>query len=1090
MGFPAENLLTEILISGHWVSITSDVLGRSQISIKRGRTDAFGSATAGSMNLTLKDYTTPGKYNNRNPDSPYYGLIPRNTQIRQIVQPHVTTGTASDIADAFTRSESSSWGSTPEGQAWTLTGVGGALFSDYDVNGSKATAYVSSASGYRMAYLAGLTPEDGVMTLSGIEAPLATGADLEVGVMYRGQTTTVYGHCRMHITTAGVIQVKVYRADTGAQITPTYTSTVTHTGTGQPLTMKVRFSGQLIWVKVWASAGVEPTNYQVAYLDPSVVKKGWIGVRVGRSTSNTNTTDPQFAISGFDFTYESIRFHGEVPDWRTSGDKTGNLVLTKITAAGLFRRLRGAAKPLDSPIRRFVETKRGSVTYAYWPCEDGSDATQIASAIPSIGPMTVIPTDVDMASDNSFEGSKALPVFGTTTFTSSAIRMPYTGLIAYGMLMTFPDAGLPNGAPIVDIRQSGHASGTVVRWELVYFTPGDYLLRGMNSVNATVVSIGPIGGTQLNGNAVKIAINLTQSGGNVFYEIFIIHEAPSLGFYTSGTFVGQSIGRVDDLRFNSQGQLDGAGFGHIVLSNTSTSVSQFSDAPWGHKGEAANTRFTRLCDESGFQSEFRGTTTTKMGAQRITTLWDNLQDIENVDRGILYEPRNFLGVGYRCREDLYNQQTSVSASHSALAEPLEPIDDDGPIQNSVTVNRYSGSGTTIEQNTGPLSTQVPPNGVGLYNQSYSVAAHTDPDTADIAGHLLGLGTHDELRFPGWKFDLRDYQTSTGVKLAESREGDHLNLTAPPAWLAPDTLKVLVRGITEKLANDDRERGWPMEFNVTPERPYEVVTASEADGAQNGFRTDVDERYDAAERSTLNASITTTDTTLAIASAGTVWSTNPEDYPSQATIVSGLAPTGEEITIAYPGTALTGNYSFTTLTNWSNQNSSITLSSDVYVHGTSSVLVTPDGVSSEGGVFSDRAVCVPSTSHRASAWVYTAVGLTAIRVVIDWYTLASGGAYITTTLGTVQPLTAGLWTNIQVLGTAPGTAFGAQVRVLHQGTPPSTSTYYVDVCYLQAMSSVSTTSPQTFTVERSLNGLVKAWPSGSEIFPTYPAVASY
>lgn len=66
-----------------WVDITEDVRVTENITIERGRADEAAEADASSMTLTLNNMH--GKYSPRNPNSPYYRLIGRNTPIRVIV---------------------------------------------------------------------------------------------------------------------------------------------------------------------------------------------------------------------------------------------------------------------------------------------------------------------------------------------------------------------------------------------------------------------------------------------------------------------------------------------------------------------------------------------------------------------------------------------------------------------------------------------------------------------------------------------------------------------------------------------------------------------------------------------------------------------------------------------------------------------------------------------------------------------------------------------------------------------------------------------------------------------------------------------
>jgi hypothetical protein len=71
------------LVDGVWVDITPDALGRDKIRITRGRSDWASHVSYAKANLSLKN--SEGKYSPRNPLSPYYGKIGRNTPVKVTV---------------------------------------------------------------------------------------------------------------------------------------------------------------------------------------------------------------------------------------------------------------------------------------------------------------------------------------------------------------------------------------------------------------------------------------------------------------------------------------------------------------------------------------------------------------------------------------------------------------------------------------------------------------------------------------------------------------------------------------------------------------------------------------------------------------------------------------------------------------------------------------------------------------------------------------------------------------------------------------------------------------------------------------------
>jgi hypothetical protein len=132
-----------------------------------------------------------------------------------------------------------------------------------------------------------------------------------------------------------------------------------------------------------------------------------------------------------DLTY---RFWGEIAEWPPSWDQTGNDIYVSITANGILRRLNQNAA-LRSALFRYYATL-DTAPLAWWPAEDGSLATSLASGLPGGFPMTftgapTLASDSGLASAAPFPAMNgavftgatgvagALPVANTAVFTSS-----------------------------------------------------------------------------------------------------------------------------------------------------------------------------------------------------------------------------------------------------------------------------------------------------------------------------------------------------------------------------------------------------------------------------------------------------------------------------------------------------------------------------------------------------------------------------------------------------------------------------------------------------------------------------------------------
>ena len=129
--------------------------------------------------------------------------------------------------------------------------------------------------------------------------------------------------------------------------------------------------------------------------------------------------------------YNGYRFWGEVSSWPPRWDPSQSDIYCQITVSGPFRRFVQGAK-LGSTLYQYYTSLPGiRMPYAIWPCEDGSSATEIASALPSVASMTFTGAP-QFASDAAFGGSDPLPVISASTWhgvTAAAADPPGSGTI-------------------------------------------------------------------------------------------------------------------------------------------------------------------------------------------------------------------------------------------------------------------------------------------------------------------------------------------------------------------------------------------------------------------------------------------------------------------------------------------------------------------------------------------------------------------------------------------------------------------------------------------------------------------------------------
>ncbi|WP_242908667.1 hypothetical protein [Actinomadura terrae] len=412
---------------------------------------------------------------------------------------------------------------------------------------------------------------------------------------------------------------------------------------------------------------------------------------------------------------------------------------------------------------------------------------------------------------------------------------------------------------------------------------------------------------------------------------------------------------------------------------------------------------------------------------------------------------------------LYNQPTAVELSYGrpGLAAPFEPIDDDQQTVNDLTITREGGSSARSVVEDGPLSVQDPPDGVGVYDASVTLNVARDEQLSDIAAWRTHVGTVDEARYPRLGIKLHKAPALIPA-VTELDLGDHVSVSSLPAWLPPDDVHILVEGYTETI----ELLRWRLDLNAVPESPWRVGLVDDL----------AHDRVDTGG-SELAAAMGAGDTILSVATtSGPTWTSRGEATPID------LMVGGERVRVTTVGKVLTANpFISSSIAGWNGFQATVARSTAV-VHAelgaAGSILITPDGVSAGGGGGSDLTgvgTITPGAIYTAMMWAYSPGGWSNILVLVNWHD--AGGAFLGSSVGTSHALPAGTWTHIQADFTAPASASQATVWAWHGSTPAASNVWYAWAVRLVPANS---TSPQTMTVERSINGVVKAHGAGTDV----------
>ncbi len=615
---------------------------------------------------------------------------------------------------------------------------------------------------------------------------------------------------------------------------------------------------------------------------------------------------------------DDVRAVGEVSSWPAEWDITGTDVWVPVTASGILRRLGQGATPLRSPITRWIlsgvrlipNQPVQAFPVAYWPAEDQFGAEQIAEA--SGGRAMTISGSPTFAANSNFPGSDPIPTLDGSrwaapipTYTPAAydgVVTDYDSVSTVGILISVPAAGATDAAVVLRAT----SAGTAATWDLRYnlAAGGSFSVLVYNSAGGLLDTLGSFAAGDVNGGSLQLEMRFQQDGADVELGFnWMDVNGDSVG--SGDILAGNTVGRLTGVKVNPNGTLGDVAIGHISVFGSRVTLTISSDpgsgliAIQGYAGERAGTRISRICEEEGVpftrvdSGEFGPFVSAQMGPQRSGTTLDLLNECVAADLGILFEPRDSLGLAYIAGVDmyyiagggLYNRDPSLVLdypSHQMAA--LRPVDDDQQTRNDVTVERTDGSSARQVLESGPLSIQAPPDGVGKYDEQITVNVYADAQLPDQAGWRLHLGTVDEARYPQIAMNLANPAfTSNPALTTQARAldvGQRLDVTNPPAWLPPDDITQAVQGLVETLGPYE----WTITANLTPESPWRVAVYD--DDAY---------RY-SSDGSTLAAAVDATGTALSVATpSGPLWTVDAGDMPIDMRIA------GERVTV----TAISG-----------------------------------------------------------------------------------------------------------------------------------------------------------------------------------------
>ncbi len=545
----------------------------------------------------------------------------------------------------------------------------------------------------------------------------------------------------------------------------------------------------------------------------------------------------------------TTRFYGYVSAWPTKWDVSGKDVYVPIEAYGVRHLIMAGNRPVQSAMRRGLS--ESSSLAAYWPMEDGKLATSFASPMEGVSPLAITNGTCEPAAYSDVFGSDSLPYIKTAKLTGF-VPSYADGAGQFRMMMRIPASTVASDTTLVNI----HTTGTVKWWRIYYMQEGEGCI-GIAAYNAAGNSVLDLyTDLAVDDKNIRLTVNLDQNGTGIDWLVGSYQQFASFATYMNDTLASQTLGRIRAVVVNPANNLGDAVVGHITVEPIATDIFNQLAAVNAHNNETVNERLDRLCDENGITYSGTSTGTERLGPQGIASVDELIQEAVKLE-GYLREDRAGTSLIYRSNQDMYNQAPVATLDYNEsghILPDLEPIDDDQVLTNDVTVTRRYGIKERVTLDTGALSTQNPPDGVGIINSDTELSLSTDAQAVQQAGWRLHIGTSGNQRYTSISYDMATLPTLMSTLYALDVSWP-IALDNLPAWCPEVAAVQIVQGYTEVLKPFE----WSFDLNTTPARDFEVFEIEDTD---NG-------RLDTAG-STLAANIDADDTSISVASAGARW----------------------------------------------------------------------------------------------------------------------------------------------------------------------------------------------------------------------------
>jgi hypothetical protein len=618
-----------------------------------------------------------------------------------------------------------------------------------------------------------------------------------------------------------------------------------------------------------------------------------------RVTLKLVNLDPRVIFQGY--------VDGFTPGWSSL---RGNGPIVSVAASGILRRLSQGDPPLNSAIRRAYEADPSVV--AYWPCEEGRDATLIEAVIGGSDMNIVAKLDStthlevtsvatpNFASYSSFDCSKPIPVLNGSRWSGLLPNYTNTGSVTLRYLLHIsarPTSGTDPDIATSVLSAIGFSGGTINEARISYtrasLTEGLIISIAYNNFASTATSA--TFGFGIGDLDVELELALTQNGANVDYNISTYTVGEDGVGFASGTFATQTMGtayKIDigpTTAVTPEVQMNFA-LGHVIFQNAVSGLFEDLDAVNAFSGEIVTSNAThngigrlwRLTTEGNipieaFASSLSdvGLITDEMGSQLPKSMLTLLRECEDADGGLLFDGRS-IGLTYVSRRafETHEDPVTIDASLLKLGKGFTPLHDDNSVQNRVTISKQNGGSSTYEDVDGESGTAV----IGTYDVAKTINYQSDDAASLRAGWEVFQGTIQGYRFPQIMVDFAA-TPELAFDLIQRTVGAAINVSNPRSVLEAlpiETIRLTIEGYEWSIS----QYGLKFIANCSSWERWNVGLLSATTGTTS---TRSLMRLDTDGASIGVASLTGATSLTVTTPSGPLWTTNSDDFPFYAEI---------------------------------------------------------------------------------------------------------------------------------------------------------------------------------------------------------------